>query len=146
MASDDNQLSGPDLARGIDADELADGAMLAGHAQGEAVLIARCGDEVFALDATCTHYGGPLADGLMVGDTVRCPWHYARFSLWTGVVMRAPALVSIGRWETERRGDRFFVVGKSKPAAAFPREVPADIKSVVILGGGAGAGTTHERG
>ena len=137
MAGDDKKVSGPDLTLGIDADKLADGAMLAGQAQGDAVLIARCGDEVFAIDATCTHYGGPLADGLMVGDTVRCPWHHARFSLRTGAALGAPALVPLARWEVERRGDRLFVICKSKTPATFPREMPADIKSVVILGGGA---------
>ena len=71
------QLSGPDLSAGIDAATLADGGKLLGHAQGEAVMIARIGDEFFAIGATCSHYGGPLSEGAIVGDTVRCPWHHA---------------------------------------------------------------------
>jgi nitrite reductase/ring-hydroxylating ferredoxin subunit len=92
MSSQDQQLSGPDLKEGIAATELSDGGMLLGHADGEAVLLAKRGAELFAIGATCTHYNGPLAEGLIVDDTVRCPWHHACFSLRTGEALRAPAL------------------------------------------------------
>ena len=78
------QLSGPDLTKGVDASAIAEGAKLLGNANGEAVLLARVGGEFLAIGATCTHYGGPLAEGVIVGDTVRCPWHHACFSLRTG--------------------------------------------------------------
>src|SRR5512146_437167 len=91
-------LSGPDLTQGIAFASLADGGMLLGHAQGEPVLLARRGDEVFAIGAVCTHYGGPLHEGLMVGDTVRCPWHHAGFSLRTGQPARPPALNAVACW------------------------------------------------
>jgi len=73
----------PDLSVGVSADSLPDGGMLAGQVGGEPVLLARRGEEVFALSSSCTHYGAPLADGLLVGDTLRCPWHHACFSLRT---------------------------------------------------------------
>ncbi len=137
MSGDDKNVSGPDLMRGVDADILADGAMLVGHAQGEAVILARRGEEVFAVGAACTHYGAPLAEGLMVGDTVRCPWHHACFSLRTGRALRAPAIHPISRWEVEKRGGRLFVIDKSPAPVASPRAAAANISSVVILGGGA---------
>src|SRR3546814_3452427 len=102
-------VSGPDLAQGIPEADLTDGAMLAGHVGGEPVLVARRGDDCFAIGATCTHYGGPLAEGLAVGDTVRCPWHHACFSLRTGEALRAPALNPVACWRTERRDGRIFV-------------------------------------
>lgn len=71
---------------------LADGTTLLGHVKGEPVLIARQGGDVFAVSAKCTHYGGPLDQGLLIEDTVRCPWHHAAFSLRTGEAMRSPAL------------------------------------------------------
>src|SRR5579872_1392181 len=74
-------LAGPDLEQGIDASTLKPGDKVLGHAGGEPVLLARVGDEYLAIGAACTHYGGPLADGVIVGDTVRCPWHHACFSL-----------------------------------------------------------------
>ena len=92
MAGNEGGLAGPDLAAGIAASDLEPGAKLLGHAHGEPVLLARVGDDYFAIGATCTHYGGPLAEGVIVGDTVRCPWHHACFSLRNGEALRAPAL------------------------------------------------------
>src|ERR1700730_15920587 len=120
--SDDTTLNGPDLSSGIAESDLADDAMLAGHASGEAVLLARSGGEVFAIGATCTHYSGPLAEGLIVGATVRCPWHHACFSLRTGEALAAPAFNPVACWRVERSGGRVFVREKVS-APAKPRNV-----------------------
>src|SRR5262245_28557823 len=145
MAGADTPLSGPDLIQGVDADSLAPGDKLLGHANGEALLLARAGDEYFAVGTTCTHYGGPLVEGVVDGETVRCPWHHACFSLRNGEALRAPALSPLACWRVERRDGRIVVTGKVErdPLAAtihldvdrsrWPREV-------VILGAGA-AGT-----
>ena len=100
------------------------------------VLLARAGDEIFAVGALCTHYHGPLAEGLIVGDTVRCPWHHACFSLRTGAPVRAPALDPIACWKVERR-DGAIVVRDKLPAPAPSRA--SGPESVIIIGGG-GAG------
>ena len=113
--------------------------MLLGHAHGEPVLLTRRGGEVFAIGALCTHYGAPLADGLLVGDTVRCPWHHACFSLRTGVAVRRPAVAPVSCWQVERR-DASVYVG-TKLARVKPQQVsvaPGTPGSVVIVGGGAG--------
>jgi apoptosis-inducing factor 3 len=138
--SEDAKPSGPDLAAGVPFDDLADGALLQGHVGGDAVLLARRGGEIFAVGALCTHYHGPLADGLMVGDTVRCPLHHACFSLRTGAALRAPAFDPLPRWRIQRQGDRVFVREK---LTASPKPAPADAdkrawpETVVIVGGGA---------
>lgn len=93
------KLTGPDFARGVSLAKILDGGMLQGHAGGEAVLVARRGSSCFAIGATCTHYGAPLVTGLIVGDTVRCPWHHACFSLRTGEALRAPALDPVECWK-----------------------------------------------
>jgi len=143
--AEQTQLSGPDLGAGIDAATLADGATLLGHAHGEPVLLARIGNEFLAIGATCSHYGGPLAEGVVVGDTVRCPWHHACFSLRTGEALRAPALNPVASWTVERRGESVVVTNKAERdplSATYPVTVDrgAMPNDVVIVGAGA-AGT-----
>src|SRR5262245_60983963 len=99
----------PDFTTGVAANDLKDGGLLLGRVGDDEVVLARAGSDVFAVGAHCTHYHGPLADGLIVGDTVRCPWHHACFSLRTGDALRAPALDSIACWRVDREGDRLFV-------------------------------------
>src|SRR6187549_2428023 len=113
MSDDEKELSGPDLAQGISLADLPDGGQLLGHSGGEAVLVVRRGEEVFAIGAVCTHYGGPLAEGIVVDDTVRCPWHHACFSLRTGEAVRAPALNPVAAYKVERDGDRVTVREKA---------------------------------
>ncbi|MBR7983173.1 FAD-dependent oxidoreductase [Burkholderia cenocepacia] len=131
--------SRPDLTQGIALDDLADGAMIEGHVGDAAVLLVRRADELFAVGAQCPHYGGPLAEGLLVGDTIRCPWHHAAFCLRTGEMERAPALDGLPCWRVERRDGRAVVVDP-RPAAAPPALKDTGLPaSVVIVGGGAAA-------
>src|SRR5262249_28445215 len=104
----------------------------------DTVLLARQGDEIFAIGATCSHYSGPLAEGLMVGDTVRCPWHHACFSLRTGEAERAPALSPVACWSVARRDGKIFVTGKKEaPSAGSAVPGPLAPGRIVIVGGGA---------
>ena len=138
------ELTGPDLARGISLSKLADGSMLQGHAKGEPILVARRGDGYFAIGAMCTHYGAPLATGILVDDTVRCPWHHACFSLRTGEALRAPALDSVTRRKVETRDGKLFVRDKvpaKKPRGAGSAKLP---ENVVIVGGGAAGNAAAE--
>jgi len=142
MAEASSELEGPDFEEGYEAENLRDGEMLLGHAFGEPVLVARRGDDLFAIAATCTHYGGPLAKGLMVDCAVHCPWHHARFDLRTGEAIAAPALNNVASYKIERRGERFFVTGKiDRKLQRKPKTSPA---SVVIIGAGAAGGAAAE--
>ena len=136
--SETKDKSNLDLSKGIAASTLNDGGMILGRVGDEDVVLARSGDELFAVRAQCSHYRGPLVEGLLVGDTVRCPWHHACFSLRTGEPLRAPALDPIACWRVDREGDRIFVREKL-PAQSIPRlasnsQLPS---SIVIVGGGA---------
>jgi len=129
----------PDLKNGILVTELQDGGKALGVMDGEDVLVVRRGAEFFAVGANCSHYHGPLAEGLVVGETVRCPWHHACFSLRTGEALRAPALDSVSCWRVEHLGDRIFLREKVSPPAPRHAATANGPSSVVIVGGG-GAG------
>jgi apoptosis-inducing factor 3 len=128
----------PDLQEGVSVGALRDGDMLLGRVGDDDVLLARSGNQIFAVGAHCTHYHGPLSDGIVVDGTVRCPWHHACFSLETGDAVRAPALDPIACWRVERQGDRVTVREKiDAPATRPPRLTGPTPSSVVIVGGGA---------
>src|SRR5215471_4653233 len=139
--TDAPQPAGPDLRMGIAEQDLADGSMVVGQVENTPVLIARRGTEVFAIGAACTHYGGPLGEGLMVGDTVRCPWHHACFSLRTGEALAAPAFNPMPCLRVEKRNGSIFVREKieltAKRAAGKARGPSGKPERVVIVGGGA---------
>ena len=126
---------GPDLRSGVPLENLAENVPLLGHADGEAVILVRQGENIFATGATCTHYGGPLAEGLVVGETIRCPWHHARFSLRSGAAEGAPALNPIACFTVQREGAT-VKVGRRRDAD-FKVQCPRNPESVVIIGGGA---------
>lgn len=142
MGGGANELSGPDLAEGVAYAELAPGRPLLGHAAGEAVVLVRVGDDVHAIGASCTHYGGPLAEGIVEGHTIHCPWHHACFDLRTGEAVGAPALADTTCWEVARQGELVQVrTKKGAPERAAPRTAPS---SVVIAGAGAAAAACVE--
>ena len=128
---------------GIPWADLADGAPVLGKVDGDDVIVVRVGQEAFAVGAACTHYSGPLAEGLVVGSTVRCPWHHACFDLKTGEALRAPAFNPLPCWAVERRGDRVHVGAKRDPVtrSGRPLRIPS---SVVILGAGAAGAAAAE--
>src|SRR5512147_1111347 len=101
-----SSLTGPDFTVGVALADIPASGMLLGNAHGEAVLLVRRGSEVFAVAATCTHYGGPLADGIVCDGQVQCPWHHACFDADTGEAVTPPALNPLRRWNVERRGSR----------------------------------------
>src|SRR5438132_3086801 len=153
------ELTGPDLTQPFQKGALKSGQMLAGHAFGEPVLLARSGDKWFAVGAKCTHYGGPLAEGIMVGETVRCPWHHGCFNLNNGAAACAPPLTDLPCYKLEVGADSVRVTAKlnsgqhRSPAGGAPRAldaVPAaEVStryppSVLIIGGGAAGNACAE--
>jgi nitrite reductase/ring-hydroxylating ferredoxin subunit len=84
---------------------LQGGKLVGVELEGEDVLVARSEEtgEVCAIAATCSHLGGPLAEGEREGDVVICPWHGSRFDLCSGEVLGGPAVYPQPRYETRIR-------------------------------------------
>ena len=126
-------LSGPDLKQGIADADVREGTPLLGHVDGEAVVLVRDAGRIHALGASCTHYGGPLAEGRVFAGAIHCPWHHACFDLETGRA-RGPALAAVACWDVALEGGTIRVGARRQTAPAAAHDAP---KAVVIVGGGA---------
>jgi len=135
MTQDDKKPGGPDLSKGVASSDLADGGMLAGHVGDDEVLLVRHGGKVSAIAAHCTHYHGPLLDGLVVDNTICCPWHHACFDLATGEALAAPALSPLSCWRFEERNGKIIIGAKQDQPA--PKQIGSPNERIVIVGGGA---------
>jgi apoptosis-inducing factor 3 len=141
MGGGASELTGPDFEKGVPLASLAEGKPVLGHALGEGVVMVRVGADVRAIGASCTHYGGPLAEGLVVGGTIRCPWHHACFDLATGQASGAPALTDVACYEVVRAGELVQVRTKKDAPKKTPPRSPS---SVVIVGAGAAGAACAE--
>ncbi len=134
----------PDLSRGVPSANLPDGGMLVGHVGEDDVLLVRRGTALYAIGATCSHYGGPLIDGLLVENSIRCPWHHACFDLKTGAAARPPALNDLACWKVEEKNGK-ITVGERLPAPQRPHLSSVGLpESIVIIGGGAAGNVAAE--
>jgi len=128
----------PDFRNGFPIEQIPDGGSVLGRVDADEAILVRRGGDLFAVGAHCTHYRGPLAEGLVVGDTVRCPWHHACFSLRSGEALRAPAIDPIPCWRVERVGNMAFAREKLSEPKADSTSNASDLPaSVLIIGGGA---------
>ncbi len=94
--------------------ELNEGQMMLARRERQEVVVGRCPEGYAAFSHRCTHKGGPLADGALVGCTVQCPWHGSQFDIHTGRVVAGPAERKIGTFESEVRGGEVYVTPNKK--------------------------------
>ena len=151
MGGGQDQIAGPDLAEGVAASDLKESTPLLGHFGGEPVLVVRINGELLAVAGKCTHYGGPLHEGVISGATVHCPWHHACFDLRTGEPLEAPALADLPTFRVAEANGRVRVVAKVAPPATLAegaenrgRKPATSPSSVVILGAGAAGNAAAE--
>jgi NADPH-dependent 2,4-dienoyl-CoA reductase/sulfur reductase-like enzyme/nitrite reductase/ring-hydroxylating ferredoxin subunit len=156
-----DELTGPDLTKGIAISGVRDGQLIAGHAFGEPVVLVHVEPNWFAVGGKCTHYGAPLGQGVLVSETLRCPWHHACFELRNGAASHAPALTDLASYDVAvennvvrvaRKRDASQVKGEShRPRGSRapeqvlfePRPVSGP-RSVVIIGAGAAGNACAE--
>jgi NADPH-dependent 2,4-dienoyl-CoA reductase/sulfur reductase-like enzyme/nitrite reductase/ring-hydroxylating ferredoxin subunit len=144
-SSQSENTTGPDLTLGIPLSLIPADGVFVGHVGDDRVLLARVDGAVVALNASCSHYGGPLHAGLRVGNTINCPWHHACFDLRTGAALKAPALSPLGRWRVEEKEGFAFVREALSPAGNAKRDTGGDPASIVIVGGGAAGFAAAQR-
>ncbi|TGL50834.1 pyridine nucleotide-disulfide oxidoreductase [Leptospira wolffii] len=142
MGQEGTEPTGPDFKKGFPVSQIKEGEPIPGQVDGESVLLIKHNNSFFAVGAICTHYTAPLADGILIGSEIRCPWHHARFDLRTGEAIGPPALNPISCYRTEIRGDLVFVSEKTNPSLQQP--VITEPKSVVIVGAGAAGNAAAE--
>ncbi|HVI26924.1 MAG TPA: FAD-dependent oxidoreductase [Xanthomonadaceae bacterium] len=145
MAHQDGPPPGPDLGAGVPLADIPAGGVLAGHVGGEPVLLARLDDGLHAVGGACTHYGAPLAEGLVRGAEIRCPWHHACFSLRDGTALRAPAFAPLSRWQVEVLGDTAYVRRQVDASAPPPVHAARHPGRILIVGGGAAGFAAAQR-
>ncbi|KAF9266592.1 hypothetical protein L218DRAFT_922270 [Marasmius fiardii PR-910] len=133
----------------LDESELGDGQMKEVEFEKGKVLLSRIGDKIHATSAFCTHYGAPLAKGVLTADgRVVCPWHGACFDICTGDIEDAPAPSAIHSFQAHVKDGKIHVTANPEATlkenmARSPKLSTAGFDSVgkgtVIIGGGSGA-------
>jgi NADPH-dependent 2,4-dienoyl-CoA reductase/sulfur reductase-like enzyme/nitrite reductase/ring-hydroxylating ferredoxin subunit len=122
--------------------DLRDGEMKEVSSGETRILLARVGERFHAVAASCPHYGAPLAEGVLCGTRVVCPWHHACFNVTNGALEEPPALDALTSYGVRVEGGRVFVSvpeetpDRRTPAMAKP-EPDADPRRFVIIGAGA---------
>jgi NADPH-dependent 2,4-dienoyl-CoA reductase/sulfur reductase-like enzyme/nitrite reductase/ring-hydroxylating ferredoxin subunit len=130
--------------------DLRDGEMKEVSVGETRILLARVEDKFHAVSATCPHYGGPLAEGVLCGTRVMCPWHHAAFNIVNGDLEEPPALDALVSYTVRIDGEKILVTGpddaKDRRTPEMVRHDPlADSRQFVIIGAGAAGYAAAQR-
>ena len=128
--------------------DLQDGDLRAAQAGDTELVLVRARGHVHAYPAHCPHAGGPLAEGLLSGDRLMCPWHHACFAAHTGDLLEPPAQDALTRFDVVTQGDDLYVnLPDDFPESRTPDMTPpdpTDERVFAILGAGAAGGAAAE--
>src|SRR5688572_29510463 len=102
----------------FDVSDMKNGEMKRVEIEGKPVVLACVDGQYHAFRGTCSHYGGPLNEGVLRGHTVMCPWHHACFDIRSGERLEPPALNDIPTYELQVSGGQATVT--------FPHTGPTD--------------------
>jgi 3-phenylpropionate/trans-cinnamate dioxygenase ferredoxin subunit len=90
-------------------DSLVEGKPVAIDHNGVTVCVARVGDEVFAIEDTCTHSEASLSEGEITGTKIECWLHGAEFDLRTGEALTSPATAPLKTFSVKRNGNQVVI-------------------------------------
>ena len=85
--------------------EIPEGVAICVEVEGRRVALFNLDGDLYAIDDTCTHRGGPLSEGAIMGDEVECPWHGARFNIKSGAPVCPPAARGVKKYDVRLAGD-----------------------------------------
>jgi len=91
------------------ADELSPGSGKVVDADGRSIALFNVEGAFHAIENTCTHRGGPLGEGALIGESVTCPWHGANFNVKTGAVTGPPAGTGVRSFVVKVEGNDVLV-------------------------------------
>ncbi|RYC33686.1 pyridine nucleotide-disulfide oxidoreductase [Lichenibacterium minor] len=131
-----DQQPKPDLLAGVALDAIPASGLLAGTIGTRDAVLVRDGDAIRAVGAKCTHLGAPLAQGMLVGGELRCPWHHACFDVASGRAAKAPAFDPLPVWPVAVEDGRARVT-QAEPVAPPRAAIVLAEGPFVIVGGGA---------
>ncbi len=119
--------------------DLRDGQMKEVSIGETRILLARVKDRFHAVSATCPHYGAPLAEGVLCGTRLVCPWHHAAFNVVNGDLEEPPALDGLTRYDVHVEGDQVLVnlTEETQDQRTAPKIEHDDTRQFVIIGAGA---------
>lgn len=89
--------------------DIAPGTARYYEVKGKSIAICNVDGEFYAIDNVCTHDGGPLGQGELLGYEIECPRHGARFDVRTGAVTVLPAVLPVNTYEVKVEGDDILV-------------------------------------
>ncbi len=98
-----------DFLKAADLDEVREGRLRAVEVDGELICLANVAGEICAFTDNCTHISGPLNGGTLEGDVIVCPWHGAKFNVYTGEVVRGPARQPLTTYPVKIEGNQILV-------------------------------------
>lgn len=94
-----------DFERVASVGDVPPGEMIVVEVGGEEIAVANVDGEFYAFSNTCTHRGGPLGEGLLMGDVVECPYHAGQFNVRTGEVVAAPPSAPVKTYPVQVDGE-----------------------------------------
>jgi nitrite reductase/ring-hydroxylating ferredoxin subunit len=85
------------------------GAMRYAEVDGVPIALANVGGAIYAFGDSCRHEGGPLSAGVLIDDTVTCPWHGWTYSVRSGKAIVPPVGIRVPTYEVRVEGGDVYV-------------------------------------